>query len=182
VIFLASALILAAALLVAGLAVLRGGGAQTKAGAVGADELSVTWTSDGGVLSVRGGGFRPHSVATVRVGSQAAVQAQIDATGAVRLDVTLNAAIAGLAGTSVIVTGKAPYGATRTLVAASPPKLAGHGPVDAAPWLIGAALVISVLAAILGRGGRRIAGVRRHRRGNPIWSSVWPRVSILGRR
>lgn len=164
--FLAFALVLAASLLMLGLTVLPGARVhQTHAG--GADDLSVTWLTGGAGLMIRGAGFRPQSEVSVRVGSQPATAARTDEIGVVQVLAPLDPATVGLAGASVLVTGRARSGATRTLVAASPPRTAGRGPVDLAPWSIGAALVITVVAI---------------RRRGSIWRTGSRRVSILGRR
>jgi hypothetical protein len=146
----AGLIVLAAALMIL-LSAVSGPRDPDTAGGAGTRDLSVTWGSETGGLRVAGGGFRANSEVSIRVGTAEPILGRADASGAVTIEVPLRPSDVGSAGTSVIVSGRARSGAARTLVAASPPLAAGHGPVDLIPWSIGLVLAALVLLAALGR-------------------------------
>lgn len=143
-----AALVVAACLLMLGLTVVPGEQNAGLGHVGGTDELSVAWLPGPGCLRVVGTGFRPNSRVLVRVGSAATVEATVDATSTARVDVPLDPRATGVEGSSVIVTGRARTGSAKTLVAASPPVAAGHGPADVMPWSVGGAVVVALLAAV----------------------------------
>ena len=157
-----AALVIAAGLLMLGLTAVPGDGAKHQTAAVGTDGLSVAWASGATGLEITGSGFRPHSSALVKVGTITSTQVMADAVGAVRLAVHLES-VAGLPGTSVVVTGRAPSGATRMLVAAAPPRAVGRGAADLIPWSVGMALIVAAVAAVPDRWLPRVLRWRGRR-------------------
>jgi hypothetical protein len=148
---LAAALAVSAGLLMFGLVALAGGGSGPATSQVGAKDLAVSWARDGSSVIVAGTGFRVRSVVTAKIGDVAAVQAPADAAGSVRVEVPVDLATTGHQGTSVVLAGRSQSGSARTLVSAVPPRAAGHGPVDLAPWSVGAALVVVAVATVRDR-------------------------------
>jgi hypothetical protein len=109
------------------------------------------------LLDVFGLGFRGKSEVQVSVGTIDAVTTRVDTTGTLELSVGSAKLSEGpQPGTSVVVQGRAPSGAARTLVGAVPPLPSGTGPADLVPWVVGAVLA--------GFGVLRMRGRRREER------------------
>ena len=151
VISLVTALVLAAGLLMIGLVHMVGGGAPPPAHAAGTGDLAVSWAQDGSSVTVVGTGFRANGVVTARVGDVASAQATADAVGAVRIEVPVAHVVGGAVGASVVLTGRSRAGSARTLVSATAPTSAGHGPADLAPWSVAAALAVVAVVTIRNR-------------------------------
>jgi hypothetical protein len=179
VIGLAAALVVAAGLLMVGFAVVPGAAAKRTAHAAGANGLSVGWGAVAGSLEITATGFRPASDALVSVGSIVPSPVQTDALGTVHLVVALDPSAAGLPGTSVVVTGKAPSGATKTLVTAAPPTATVRGAADLMPWWAGAALLVVAVAAVPGRWWRRLVPGARAGRPAEITEPTVADVSVV---
>lgn len=143
-IFLAVVIAVAAALyLVPG----AGGVGQTH----GAGTLKVNWVANASRLELIAEGFRPRSTADVKIADLAVTTTRADRTGAIHLEVPVDIASAGKPGASVIIYGKGPTGASRTLFAAVPPVASGRGPLDWLPWSLAAFVLVIIVLALLGR-------------------------------
>jgi hypothetical protein len=139
----------------------KGGVGQTH----GAGNLTVNWVADGSRLELIAEGFRPRSSADVKIADQPLTSTRADRTGTIHLEVPVDIVTAGKPGASVILYGKGPTGASRTLFAAVPPRASGRGPIDLLPWSIGAFVVLIIAAALLGRlWQRRRASLAEARR------------------
>lgn len=132
-----------------------------------ADELTVTWLetpdvqaageglgiSGGGLeLAVFGLGFRGKSEVSVSVGESTTLDTRVDQTGT--LDATVPAqqvSDKAAPGTSVIVIGRAPSGAVRTLVGAVPPLPSGTSPADLVPFFALTGLVVALVIGVARR-------------------------------
>ncbi|GAB1640537.1 hypothetical protein KRMM14A1259_09600 [Krasilnikovia sp. MM14-A1259] len=114
--------------------------------------LSMRWTGEQN-LQVVAVGYRRREIAEVRVGSSPWRQVRADDNGAVTLTVPVDRAAAG---TTVVVSGRAAAGGSRSLAGGVPPAVAARGPVDLVPWVVSGVLVLIALgAAFAHRPGAR---------------------------
>jgi hypothetical protein len=140
-----------------------------------ADSLAVVWASaddavapsdlprtgpapDSPALRVSGVGFRARSEVQVRVGSGASVVVRVDETGTLRTAVAPGTGEAAGTGVSVVATGRAPSGTSKTLVGSIPARAAGTGPVDLVPWLVLGIGVVALATWLLPRLSWRAPG------------------------
>lgn len=132
-----------------------------------ADELTVTWeespdvqaageglgiSGGGPELAVFGLGFRGKSEVSVSVGETGTLETRVDQTGTLEAVVpSVRASNTPEPGTSVIVIGRAPSGAIRTLVGAVPPLPSGTSPADLVPFAVLSGLVVVLVVGAVRR-------------------------------
>jgi hypothetical protein len=125
--------------------------------AAGSGDLRIAWTDNDTRLEITGIGFRGKSPADIRVGDEPWATLHADENGTVRTEAPVTTAAAGKSGASVIITGRAPSGSLRTLIAAVPPKASARGLIELVPWYAGIVLTGVLVAAAIGRRQKRRA-------------------------
>lgn len=111
------------------------------------DPQRLAMTAEAATLNVEGIGFRGLSQVRIQFGNQQTVAVRADQTGTVGS--TFAVASSTSPGTTVVAIGRAPSGATRTLVGSIPPMPSGTNLMALVPWVLVVPVIVLVGLSLL---------------------------------